>query len=256
VTAHRRFALALALLCACAVPTQKELERAETHRELAALKLSRSDFPYAIREYRAAIELNERDPELHFGLGEAYRGINSYAEAEAQFRRALALDPAHQDSLLNLCVVHLQQQRWADAIADADALLADPTFLNPARGYVNRAWAHYQLHQLQAAEADLREALRRDGGSFQAHLNLGIVLFERGDLAGAMGSLKRVVGLLERYQNPAYACAEAEARVRLAKAYVKLGDRKSALDQLERAGSAPESCRWHDEAQEDLAALS
>jgi type IV pilus assembly protein PilF len=246
---------ALGLVLACSHVSEKDLERAGTHLQLAQLKLARGDLHYAVREYRAALAIHERDAEAHFGLGEALRRLGVLDEARHHFERAIEIDPDHHDARLNLSVVHLQAGRWQEAIRETTKLIQNPAFLNPARAYVNRAWAYYKLGSLEAAESDLREAVRTDGASFQAYLNLGIVLEDRGKTGEAMESFQRVVRMLEPYKNPAFACAEAEARVRLARAYVKLSDRQSALKHLEHAQSAQLPCTWSDEAREYLATL-
>src|SRR5262245_29939424 len=100
--------------------------------------------------------------------------------AEQHLLRAIAIDPEHQDSRLNLSAVYLQQERWQDAIDVTTLLLADVTFLNPSRALVNRGWARYKAGDAKGAEADLREALT-DGASYQARLNLAIVLLDEGE---------------------------------------------------------------------------
>ena len=251
-----RWVLALSLCVGCATaPSEQDLQRAQTHRQLAEVKYAKGEFNYAVREYIEALKLNERDPEAHFGLGDAYRELGSYEQAQEHFLRALEINPDHQDSRLNLSALYLQTERWDDAIREATTLIEDLTFLNPARAYVNRAWAHYKLGDLDAAQADLTEAIQRNSGNWTAHLNLGIVLSEKGQLAESMAQLNQVVELLEARDHPRFACAEAEARFRLAKAYVALADRSNAMKQLEEAQKAGSPCVWQAQAEEYLALL-
>jgi type IV pilus assembly protein PilF len=248
-------ALALAMLLGCSTLSDKDLARAETHLQLAQLKLRKGDLRYAVREYRAVIEIDDRNVEAHFGLAETLRRLGSLPEAEAEFKRTLKIDPEHDDARLNLSVVYLQGGRWQEAIDVTTLLIDDPGFLNPARAYVNRGWARYKTGNLEGAEKDLREALHTDSSSFQAHMNMGIVLYERGSTLEAMKSFDRVVSLLDKYDNPTYSCVEAEARFRLAQAYVKLSDRTHALEHLQKAGAVSVPCPWRDQAEEYLAVL-
>ena len=68
-------------LTACQTVSREDAMRAGTHRRLAEARLGRNSLELAIREFRASIKLNPRDPETHFGLAEAYRRKNLMAEA-------------------------------------------------------------------------------------------------------------------------------------------------------------------------------
>ena len=232
-----------------------EVRLGNTHRTRAALKLRSGELELAIREYRRAIEANPYDAEAHFGLGEALRQKGLLPEAETELRHAVRLDPAHHDARLNLSGLYLQREEWDDAVSVTTALIEDPTFLNPARALVNRAWAHYGAGDLAAAESDLRDALTIDSSLFQAHLNLGIVLYDRGETADAMQSFERVLEILGRYGAQAPGAAEAEARFRLAQARVKLGQRDQAIAQLRKAAERGAGGAWGKRARDYLAIL-
>jgi len=232
-----------------------ELRRASTHRERAALKLSEGQIEMAIREYRNSLELNPYDAETHFGYAEALRMKGRGEEAMQVLLKALEIDPSHGDARLNLCGLYLDVARWPDAIREATTLIEDPTFLNPARAYVNRGWAYYSSGEPSKAEADLREALAIDGSLFQAHLNLGILLYERGETVEAMKTFDRVLQILSKPGRRPVVPAEAETRFRLAQAHVKLGQREKALEQLRLAAAQENAAPWSDRAREYLAML-
>jgi tetratricopeptide (TPR) repeat protein len=232
-----------------------EVARAATHRSRGALLLREGKLEMAIREYMSAVEINPYDAETHFGYGEALRLKGLTADAERELERALEIDPSHHDARLNLCGLFLAQERWKDAIAQADVLIATPTFLNPARAYVNRAWAFYSEGDLAKAQDDLQRALSIDSSMFQAHLNLGIVLYERGETLEAMKTFDRALQILEKFGKRAPARASAEARFRMAQAHVKLGQRDKALEQLRQAAAQENAAPWSERAREYLAML-
>ena len=231
-----------------------EIARAATYRSRGALLLREGKVEMAIREYMNSIEINPYDAEAHFGYGEALRVKGLMPDAERELKRAVDLDRTHHDARLNLCGLYLSEQRWKDAIAQAEILLADPTFLNPARAHVNRAWAYYSLGDLTKAEEDLKRALSIDSSMYQAHLNLGIVLYERGETLEAMKTFDRALQILEKQGKRAPGRAEAEARFRMAQAYVKLGQREKAMEQL-RLAVAENAAPWSEKAKEYLAML-
>jgi tetratricopeptide (TPR) repeat protein len=232
-----------------------EIARAATYRSRGALLLREGKVEMAIREYMNSIEINPYDAEAHFGYGEALRVKGLMPDAERELKRAIDLDHTHHDARLNLCGLYLAEQRWKDAVAQADILLADPTFLNPARAHVNRAWAFYSEGDLTKAEEGLKRALVIDSSMYQAHLNLGIVLYERGETLEAMKTFDRALQILEKQGKRAPGRAEAEARFRMAQAYVKLGQREKAMEQLRRAAGQENAAPWSEKAKEYLAML-
>jgi Flp pilus assembly protein TadD len=51
------------------------------------------DFDSALKEYRRAVQLAPRSSSVHSDLGLLYRKMGRDADATAEFRRALALNP-------------------------------------------------------------------------------------------------------------------------------------------------------------------
>lgn len=51
------------------------------------------DYPRAVKEYRQALELDEKESRYWYNLGIAYAELGSYPEARAAFHRAIELDP-------------------------------------------------------------------------------------------------------------------------------------------------------------------
>lgn len=240
--------------CAAGVSTQ-EANRASLHLRLANAKLRQGALELAIREYRAAMELNPTDPEIRFGLSEAYRRKGLLDEAEATLLDTLRLDPEHHDARLNLSVVYLMQERWDKAIREATVLMDDATFLRPTRALVNRGWAHYNSGDLEAAERDLREVLVSDGGNVQAHLNLGRLRIDQGEVLDAMVHFERVLELIKRRPPAIFGAAEVQARFHLAQAHVTLGQREKAIEQLRAAAKRGGQGQWAQKSREYLAVL-
>ncbi len=229
--------------------------RSESRRRLAHMKLERGQVELAIREYQTAIGEWEADPENHFGIAEAYRQKGELALAEQHLLRTLVLDANHQEARLNLAVVYLQLERWADSIRESNVLIDDPTFLRPVRALVNRGWAHYKSGDFAAAERDLLQAVREEGSNHQAHLDLGIVLYEKGDVVESIRHLEKVVELVERHPHAKLGPLEAQARFHLAKAHVKLGHREKAIQELRAAVERGGDGEWGQKSKEYLSVL-
>ncbi len=251
-----RALLAVALLAtACAHLDEESRGRFNAHRDLGSTYLQRGETELAIREFRAALKLYEPDAETHFSLGEAYRQKRAFDEAEDHFRRALDLDPLLLDARLNLGVVYLQQERWRDSIRENEKLVEDPTFLRPSRALVNLGWAHYKLGERAAAAEFFRQAIATDKSSYQAHLNLGIVLYDDQALGESVASFGKVLELLAGRPLELFGAAEAETRFRLAMAHVRLGQRARALEQLRIAAERGGETAWAKKSRDYLAVL-
>ena len=152
-------------------------------------------------------------------------------------------------------MVYLQQERWSDAITQATILVKDPTFIRPGRALVNRGWAHYKSGQLVEAESDFVQALDEGGAVEAAHMNLGIVYYDQGEVVRAVQQFKKVIELLEHRPPQIFGSGVAEARFRLARAYVKLGHRQKAIRHLELAEKRGGRDEWGRKSKEYLSVL-
>jgi protein O-GlcNAc transferase len=96
----------------------------------------------------------------HLFLGLAYTSLGTYASAEVEYRRAIALRPANPEAYNYLGLVYYQQQRYRRALgAYRQAIALAPGY---AVAYVNLAASHEALGQTDAALAAYRQALQHD----------------------------------------------------------------------------------------------
>ena len=131
------------------------------------------------------------DPTYRSNRGAVLQAQGRFAEAEADYRETLRLDPAHADALNNLCV--LLRARLPAPEVEADCRAA-PWQLAP--------------------------------GAATAHYNLGLALFDQGKLADATGCFRHALRLQPDYpkacnslghvlaQQGRHAEAEAQFRAR------------------------------------------
>ncbi len=236
--------LVLSVASACTTVSPRDASRAEAHRDIAEAKLGKGETELAIREYRAAIKLNPNDPETHFGLAEAYRRKGMLPDAERELREAVRVDPTHLEARFELGVTFLQMERWNDAAAEFEKLAADPTFVRPTRALVNLGWAHYKSGDLNRAKDDFQRALKADRNNYVAHLDLGIVFYEQGQLVEAVQHFEECVKIVSDRPVQVFGPAEAEARYRMAQAYVRLGKRDKAVDSLSIAVARGGESEW------------
>ncbi len=250
------FGVACLALSGCATSRSPEdLSRADMLRRLGDIKLSKGQYELAIREYRRSLQLHPADPETYFGLAEAYRIKGLFGDAEAQLREALRLEPGHQEARLNLGAVLLQRENWAEAIVENRKLLDDPTFIGPSRALVNMGWAHYKSGNLNLAKDAFVQAVSLEAGNLEAHLDLGIVLYELGDLVEALRYFRRTVEIARDRPMQGARTIEIEARFRMARAHVKLGQLAHAIEHLRVAADRGGKGEWGRKSKEYLRLL-
>jgi tetratricopeptide (TPR) repeat protein len=109
--------------------------------------------------YRRTLALDARDARAWTGLGRALQARGERPEAEAAFARALELDP------------------------------------RDARAYAGRAWGEWSRRRFAAAEADYRRALRLEPGNDGFYATLAALLRVRGRMREAEEADRRALAL-------------------------------------------------------------
>jgi Tfp pilus assembly protein PilF len=237
------FALVAASGCQTVV-SPEDVRLADSHRDLAEAKLGMGEPEVAIKEYLAAIAIHPDDAESHYGLALAYQQKAMLPDTEREFKETLRIDPTHLEARLALGNTYLQMERWNDAALQFEMLVADPTFVRPTRALVNLGWAHYKSGNLERAKSDFERAIKQDRSNYVAHLDLGIVNYDQGDLVEAVTHFEACVNILAQRPVKVYGPVEAEARFRMAQAYVRLGKRDQALASLKVAVDRGGESEW------------
>jgi len=130
----RWFALAAVLVVLLPVPAPAATPAPRALLERAAAAAEAGRWQDAERDLRAVVEQGVHDPEAWYDLGTVLAHEGKYGEAVLALRRALRLDPRHEDARANLEWV---RGRLADTSEGADGgreILARWLALLPERG--------------------------------------------------------------------------------------------------------------------------
>lgn len=110
----------------------------------------------SIAEYKQAIELAPREPQLHYWLAVEYANISKRPEAIEAYHRELEISPGSYESLCGLGMLQVQSDQSAEGVA----ILRKAVAVDPARieAYYYLGLGEKNLGEYQNAERDLLKA--------------------------------------------------------------------------------------------------
>ena len=164
---------------------------ARTHQAMAHEFAVRGETPQAIEHYRAALKTNPQLPGLHFELGDLLRasGSKNQAEAEAEFKAALQVNPQDEQALCRLGEIALE----GDNIDEANQRFSKALQLqrNDPEANIGAAKVAMAMQNLRKAETLLVHAIQLDPTSAVAHFRLSTVYRQLGRTADAQNEIEQ-----------------------------------------------------------------
>jgi tetratricopeptide (TPR) repeat protein len=157
-------------------------------------------------QFNKALNVNPNYPLAH--VGKAYVMLNRLqsssmtvikqrdsilAGAESQCNLALQKDPGLPEACMVLGMVHKEQGRLPEAIADfGKAIEGDPKF---AKAFSQRGVVELQQNNLTAAASDFQQAIQLRSSDSTAHFGLGRVYLAQGNANDALKELNTALYL-------------------------------------------------------------
>lgn len=186
------FLIAAALMLgACTTPEKAKAQHVARGQAL----LKEKKFQEASLEFRSALQIDDNLAEAHWGLANAYEGLQRYQEAFEEMRKTADLDPNNLDVRVRLGNYYLVGSKQSSA-ATAEA------------------------------ERLAKEVLEKDPNHIEGHILMGSVLFAQDKKTEAFAELNRAVEL-----NP----QRVESYLSLARFYVLTKDIATAEATYQRA---------------------
>jgi Flp pilus assembly protein TadD len=167
----------------------------------------------AMEEWRRALLLDPQHEDACYNLAVALALTKDEKNAEKQYERLLALNPTHREALFNLANLQYRQERMAQAAVLYRRLVeAHPGYVS---GWINLAKSCSDRGDIEEAETFLRRALQIDPQTILAHWNLSHLLLAGGRWAEAWEEYEWRLGLPHWLKPPVSAPAwnkESKAR--------------------------------------------
>jgi Flp pilus assembly protein TadD len=140
--------------------------------------------------------------EVSLDRGNAYKQLGQPGVAEAEYRKAIALDPSFPGAYYDLGVLLLER---GDAAGASEALRkALHLDANDAAAHNDLGLALSHSGNVGQAGLEFGEAIRLDPGNKEAHLNMGNLLARQGEAVAAIRQYRLALAI-----DPAYAAARS-----------------------------------------------
>ncbi len=173
--------------------------------------------PKVVSAAEKARELDPNLAEAHVLLADVKQKQWHWADAEAEYRRALELDPNSAPAYEGLALWLACQGRADEALASAErGRELDPL----AVSFEDLGWTLFQTRHYDQAIRELRAALALRPGDFGALMDLGFVLIANNQPKDAIPVLEKAVAMSNRSPGPVGI---------LIRAYAHAGRRSDAL---------------------------
>jgi tetratricopeptide (TPR) repeat protein len=199
--------------------------------ELAEMLLRTGDFDGATEELHAALRLDSNNPGTHYGLGLIHLQKGEIEDAVDEFRKALALRLHYLEAKKSLAEALTLQGKWREA-ADllSQVVRADPQSDEAVMAYARALDKSGDKAESQAQYDRARQLSREEADSFRAkgECNYGVALRNEGKLTESAAAFRKAMeetpnfceahddlgGVLWQQQDFAGASSAFEAAVR------------------------------------------
>jgi serine/threonine protein kinase/Flp pilus assembly protein TadD len=175
----------------------RDLDLAPVHRIAGLLRANAGFYEQAEAEYQRAIELDPSNGDAYRRLGQVYERNNRMDQALAMFEKAAGVDPNYFKVYQDLGAFYRQRGDLTQALSLFEkcvALAPDEPDTHYALGTV-----YQESGRFAEAERELRAAIASQATPYALH-NLGDTLMMRGKDLEAIPFLKRAsLGMRERY---------------------------------------------------------
>jgi type IV pilus assembly protein PilF len=172
--------------------------RAQVRLELAAAYFGRGQGTTALEEVKRALAL-QPDLAPAWSLQALIQAsLGDAVEADRSFRRALQLSPRDGDLMHNYGWFLCQRQRWAEAAAQFEAALAQPTYRESLRTLLAQGVCQARAGNLPEADRTLSRAYAFDPSNPVLAFNLADVLLRMGQFERARFYVQRINAVPEQ----------------------------------------------------------
>jgi len=184
---------------ASSLPPPKDARtRAKAHTDLGSLYFQSGQLIYALEELSLAAAIDPQYATAFSTRGLVLYYVKEFDSAEKDFKRALELEERNPDINNNYGWYLCQTGKPKEAIAYFERAYKNPVYQTPAVAYLNAGSCYIKTNELDLAEDALRKSLRlKPDNNPQALYHLANVSHKRGNPDAAKKHLTEAVRMVD-----------------------------------------------------------
>lgn len=177
-------------------PAPKDIvTRAKAHTELGSLYFQDGNWIVALEELTIATGINPDYAPAYSIRGLVLYYVKEWESADKDFRKALSLNDRDPEVNNNYGWFLCQTDRAKEAIPYFENAIASPMYRTPEIAFLNLGMCRIKLGELDQAEADIIKSLRLSPGNPQAYFSLAQISYQRGNYDAAKNYLSTLVSM-------------------------------------------------------------
>ncbi|MCC7549173.1 MAG: type IV pilus biogenesis/stability protein PilW [Burkholderiales bacterium] len=169
-------------------------DRARIHTELGVTYYEAGKLAVALEELNEAISADRAYAPAWNARALVYMDLREDANAEADFKQALHVDPSNSQAKNNYGLFLCQRGRGQEGIRYFLDAVKNPLYATPDVAYKNAGLCARGMRDLPSAEEYFSRALQLNGRQPQALYSMADMRFARGDAQSAKGFMDRYMG--------------------------------------------------------------
>ena len=196
---------------------------------------TKADQELAVAALSRAGQIDPNSPRMHVLIGDVFRQKRRWSEAEAEYRKALAIDPTSRGARLSLAIVLFTELKTDEALAVTKSLLAE----TPDDPETNLLMGEILVQQNKFSDAEpyLSRCQKLDPDLVPRwHILLGQVY----------AATNRIPEAISEYKLGLTRDVDGSLHYQLARLYQKTGNRSAAEEEIRISKALRE--RWDNEA--------
>jgi tetratricopeptide (TPR) repeat protein len=182
------------ILGACTTPEKAKLQHVASGQSL----LKEKKFQEASIEFRSALQIDDRLADAHWGLAQAYEGLQRYQEAFEEMRQVIDLDKNNLDARVRLGNYFLAAGKNSPAaITEAERLAREVLQKDPnnIEGRILKGSVLFVQDKKGEAFAELDGAIALDPKRVESYLSLARFYVMTKDPASAEATFQRAISV-------------------------------------------------------------
>ncbi len=163
--------------------------------ELGQRYFERGEYEIALEKLQSAISIEPRSANAHTMLAILYETINSADKAGEHYRRSVQFAPENGEVLNNYGSWLCRQKKYAEAEQQFRKALADPFYRSPLSASANAGTCALAAGNVDLASTYFESVLAGDSENFPALLGMADVAYQKQDYMRSRAFLQRAEAL-------------------------------------------------------------